>query len=409
MSSILTLLLNKIEQNQSKIDLFFQDRLQNPLFYNSIDLRHSGFKIAPVDANCFPAGFNNISSNSRKIATLAIKNFLDKNFPNTKKILILPENNTRNTRYLENILALQEIIADANNLEVKIGSLITEIEDVATIDLNNGQKIILEKLLREGDKIIIKNGFCPDLIITNNDFTDGVNPILQNIIQPIIPSPNLGWHIRKKSIHFDVYNKVVREFCQIIDLDPWLISTMHHNCNDVDFQKKQGIKCLAKYVDEIIARLHQKYLEYGIKSEPYCYIKADNGTYGMAIMTVKSGAEILEINKKNRNKMSVIKGSLLNSATIIQEGIPTKDLIKNMIAEPMIYMIGGEVVGNLFRVNDERDVNISLNAAGMSFYDLNNLDEEDLQLGLTKNDIYKIYTVIAKLSAIATTLENYIL
>jgi glutamate--cysteine ligase len=407
MTNILKLLLSKIKQNKPKIDLFFQDKLQNPLFYNSIDLRHSGFKIAPIDANCFPAGFNNLSVNSKKIAEIAMKSFFDKKFPNIKKILILSESHTRNLRYLENIIALQEVIINSSNSEVRIGSLIADIENTATIDLENGQKIILEKLSRNDDRIITKNGFCPDLIITNNDFTAGVDKILQNIAQQIIPSPNLGWYVRKKSTHFDIYNKVVSEFCQIIDLDPWLISTMHYYCDNVNFQKKQGIECLATYVDKLINELRKKYLEYGIKSEPYCYIKADNGTYGMAIMTVKSGAEILEINKKNRNKMSSVKSNILNSSVIIQEGIPTTDLIKNIIAEPMIYLIGGEVVGNLFRVNNQRDDHISLNASGMGFFDLSNLNEEDLQLGLTKDDIYKIYNMIAKLSAIATTLESY--
>lgn len=411
MTNILKLLLEKIEQNQPKIDQFFQDKLLNPLFYNSVDLRHSGFKIAPVDVNCFPAGSNNLSTNSREIAKKTVANFLSKKFPQAKQILILPENHTRNLRYLENVLALQEILADNGKREVRIGSLIAEIEDVLTIDLEIEQpgkrQITLEKLLRNGDKIVTKNNFCPDLIIANNDFTDGLIDILQNITQPIIPSPNLGWYVRKKSVHFDIYNQVVAEFCQIIDLDPWLISTMHRNCSDVNFKEQKGIKCLAKYVDELIAKLREKYQQYGIESEPYCYVKADNGTYGMAIMTVKSGAELLEINKKDRNKMNNIKGSVQNTTAIIQEGVPTKDLIKNMIAEPMIYLIAGEVVGNLFRVNDARDVNISLNAAGMSFYDLNNLSDEDLQLGLVKSDISKIYTVIAKLSALAAALESY--
>jgi glutamate--cysteine ligase len=410
MTNILKLILEKIEQNQVQIEQFFQKKLPNPLFYNSVDLRHSDFKIAPVDVNCFPAGFNNLSITSKEIAKKTVDSFLGKHFPQANKILILPESHTRNFRYLENVLALQEIIADGGKREVKIGSLITDIDDILTVDLGvdyANKKITLEKLLKNDDKIVTKNNFCPDLIIANNDFTDGLAPILQNITQPIIPSPNLGWYVRKKSVHFDVYNQVIAEFCQIIDLDPWLISTMHRNCNDVNFKEQKGIKCLAKYVDELIAKLREKYQQYGINSEPYCYVKADNGTYGMAIMTVKSGAELLEINKKDRNKMNSIKGSVQNTTAIIQEGVPTKDLIKNMIAEPMIYLIGGEVVGNLFRVNDARDVNISLNAAGMSFYDLNSLNEEDLQLGLTKSEISKVYSVIAKLSAAAAALESY--
>src|ERR1035437_4255375 len=30
-------------------------------FYSSVDLRNSGFQLAPVDTNLFPAGFNNLN------------------------------------------------------------------------------------------------------------------------------------------------------------------------------------------------------------------------------------------------------------------------------------------------------------------------------------------------------------
>ena len=33
----------------------------NAPFYSSVDLRNSGFKLAPVDTNLFPGGFNNLN------------------------------------------------------------------------------------------------------------------------------------------------------------------------------------------------------------------------------------------------------------------------------------------------------------------------------------------------------------
>ena len=127
MTEILKTLLAKIEKSQPQIDQFFASKLINPLFYNSLDLRHSGFKIAPVDVNCFPAGFNNLSSISKEIAKKNVADFFNKKFPTANKIAIIPENHTRNLRYLENILALQEIVADGGKREVKIISLILEI------------------------------------------------------------------------------------------------------------------------------------------------------------------------------------------------------------------------------------------------------------------------------------------
>ena len=32
-----------------------------PPFYSSVDLRNAGFKLAPVDTNLFPGGFNNLT------------------------------------------------------------------------------------------------------------------------------------------------------------------------------------------------------------------------------------------------------------------------------------------------------------------------------------------------------------
>ncbi|MFT6106502.1 MAG: glutamate--cysteine ligase [Rickettsiales bacterium] len=407
MTSILKILLDKFEQNQEKIDQFFARKFKNPLFYNSVDLRHSGFKIAPIDVNCFPAGSNNLSEASRETSKILADEFLSHNFPGASKIAILSENHTRNLKYLENALTLQKIIAGDGKRKVKIVSLIEEIKNTLEINLENGQKISIEKLIRNGNKITTQNDFEPHIIISNNDFTHGVDEILKNIDQPIMPSTNLGWHLRKKSVHFDIYNQITEEFCQIIDLDPWLISTAHRNCENVNFKAKIGVGPLAQAVDDVIFHLKEKYKQYGIESDPYCYVKADNGTYGMAVMTVKSGAEILEINKKNRNKMNSIKGSIQNTTAIIQEGVPTRDLVKNIIAEPLIYLIGGKVAGNLFRVNGNRDKKISLNAAGMEFYDINNVDENDLDLGLKKEEVTKVYEVIAKLSALASSQESY--
>ena len=38
-------------------------------FYSSVDLRHAGYKLAPVDTNLFPAGFNKLSKASRERAS----------------------------------------------------------------------------------------------------------------------------------------------------------------------------------------------------------------------------------------------------------------------------------------------------------------------------------------------------
>ncbi len=402
MSKIIQHLKSQIFANKSAVDDFFSQKFkENPaILYNSVDLRHSGFKIAPVDTNCFPAGFNNIKGLAKERAAKAAASFVG----DTIKIMIIPENHTRNLNYLANILSLQEILKTPQN-EVVIGSMIDDLQDKMEIILENGAKILLQKIVRKGNKIKTLDGFVPDLIILNNDLTSGAPEFLQNLDIAISPPTNLGWYQRLKSQHFNVYNQLCQELSQILQIDPWLISSMHSTCDEVDFKNHIGFECLAKNVDDLLKNLREKYNQYSITDQPFCYIKADSGTYGMGIMQAFSGDELLSLNKKDRNKMNMLKESRQNTSVIIQEGIATIDKINDMPAEPMIYMVNGEVVGNLFRANASRNQQNSLNAAGAVFFDLDNLQDNQLCLGCLKSNMTVIYEMIAKLAALAAAVE----
>ena len=107
----------------------------------------------------------------------------------------------------------------------------------------------------------------------------------------------------------------------------------------VNFGEKQGLECVAMGVEKVLHKIRTHYARYGITSEPYVYVKSDSGTYGMGIMTVKSGDEMLEINKKIRNKMNAIKEGVQSTEVIIQEGVPTADAVEGSPAEPMLYLV----------------------------------------------------------------------
>ncbi len=409
MQKISEILYSKISENRQKIDQWFAEKFVQhpPLFYNSIDLRHSDFKIAPVDTNCFPAGFNNVSDDALSIAQKAADTYLSKYFPAAKNILIIPENHTRNLNYLASIANLKEILSHKRTVE--IGSLIPDLLDETTIEYKENSSIKLHPLEKITDKITLKNNknFAADLILLNSDLTKGIPDILQNIATPIIPSPNLGWFQRSKSQHFTIYNQLVEEFAQLLDLDSWLISTMHFTCNEIDFKEKVGVNCLSSKVAQMLDKLAAKYDKYSINQKPYCYVKADNGTYGMAVMPVFEVADVAEINKKNRNKMNMLKDSVRNDRVMVQEGIITADRVSDEVAEPMIYMVGGQVIANFVRVNNSRNDAQSLNHEGMKFFDVMKLSDESLNLGLPKNKIVAVYEVIAKLAALAAAKEEY--
>lgn len=409
-SPILTTLKNIYNTRGDEVEKWFANTRADttPFFYTSVDLRHSGMRLAPVDTNIFPAGFNNLSPAAQARASICIKRFLQENYPQAKRILIIPENHTRNLAYFDNLATLLSLFENAG-IEAKIGSLIAPSGE-APLDFTSASGIEIDQypLVKNHNKLSLEEGFTPDLIIMNNDMTAGIPDILKNIEQPIIPPLYMGWFQRRKSTHFTEYKKLAENFCTEFDIDPWLICAQSHQCGMVDFKDKNSLDCLAKSIDKILEFSRKKHAQYGISQEPYIYIKADSGTYGMGIMTVNSSDEVLELNKKERNKMQVIKEGKRVSEVIIQEGIATIDVIENSPAEPMIYMIDGIPVGGMYRLNDQRDALNNLNATGMRFTGM--CDESEDECGKWKkmpNCNFRSHSIIASIAALAAGREKY--
>ncbi len=409
MSEILTTLKQLHNTRGDEINSWLTNTRNNasPFFYTSVDLRHSGQRLVPVDTNIFPAGFNNLSPAARTRASISIKRFFQENHPQAKQVLIIPENHTRNLAYFDNLATLLELFEKAG-ITAKIGSLLTPAGEVLNFTSASGVEIKQYPLVKTGDKLSLEDGYTPDIIIMNNDMTAGIPDILQNIEQPIIPPLYMGWFQRRKSTHFAEYKKLAENFGKAFDIDPWLICADSHQCGMVDFKDKDSLGCLAKSIDNIIASSRKKHAEYGITQDPYIYVKADSGTYGMGIMTVTSGDEILELNKKERNKMQVIKEGAKVSEVIIQEGVPTIDIVENAPAEPMVYMIDGTPVGGMYRVNEQRDALGNLNAAGMRFTGM--CDESEDEAAKWKkmlNCNFRSHGIIASIAALAAGREKY--
>ena len=398
-------------ENQSTIESWFRNiwrETQTP-FYASVDLRNAGYKIAPVDTNLFPAGFNNLNPAFEALCIQAIQMAVEHIDQPIDKILIIPENHTRNLFYLENIACLQSMIEKAG-FETRIGSLMTDIESPMEIELPSTKKVILETIQRDGDRIL-SNKFKPDLILLNNDLASGKPEILNNIEQPITPPMALGWSNRLKSSHFTFYQQVAQEFASLIDMDPWLIDPMFRNCGEVDFMKREGVECLTKNVESLLGAIKQKYEEHDVKCEPFVMVKADAGTYGMGVMTIKSPDEIAELNRKERTKMATTKEGQKVTQVIIQEGVYTHETWGNdeTSAEPVVYMLDHQVVGGFYRVHEKRSASQNLNAPGMRFEPLAFEDccispEPEQEPDCRQNRFYT-YGVIARLALLAAARE----
>ena len=375
-------------------------------FYASVDLRNAGFKLAPVDTNLFPGGFNNLNPDFHPLCVQAAMAAIEKACPDARAIALVPENHTRNQFYLQNVEKLARILRHAG-VEVRIGSLLPEITAATDIELTNGTTLRLEPLKREGNRVKVGD-MDPCVVLLNNDLSAGVPTILQGLEQNVLPPLYAGWATRRKSQHFATYDDVTRDFAQMIGIDPWLINPYFERCGKINFRERQGEECLEGYVSEILSDIRKKYAEYGVTEEPFVIVKADAGTYGMGIMTVKDPAEVKGLNRKQRNKMAVVKEGLEVNDVIVQEGVYTFENVGDAIAEPVVYMIDHFVVGGFYRVHTERGKDQNLNAPGMQFVPLAFAEPcsspNPGDPGCPPNRFYS-YGVIARLALLAAAIE----
>jgi len=350
-----------------------------------------------VDTNLFPAGFNNLGEESMPVCAEAARDSVHRIAPAAKRVLLLPESHTRNMFYFENLATLAHIFNEAG-FTVKVGSINPELVKPTELTLPSKRTLRLEPVRREGARIQLEN-YNPDFIVLNNDLSSGVPEILQAIEQPIQPPPTLSWASRLKSVHFQRYKSVANEFSDLIGIDPWLIMPMFRNCGDIDFMKREGEDCLAKNTNLLLQAITEKYREYNIDQTPFVVVKADAGTYGMAVMMVHDANELRSLNRKQRTKMASRKGGDTVSKVIIQEGVYTFETIDSFVAEPVIYMMDRHVVGGFYRVHEARGPDENLNAPGMHFAPLALSADSS-----TPPQIYA-YKVIARLALVSAARE----
>ena len=380
-----------------------------PPFYSSVDIRNAGFKLAPVDTNLFPGGFNNLTAEMLPLSVQAAMAAIEKICPEAKNLLLIPEKHTRNTFYLTNVKRLMQIFHQAG-LNVRLGTLDEEIKAPTTLTLPDGSELVVEPLVRTRGRLGLKN-FDPCTILLNNDLSAGIPKVLENLHeQYLLPPLHAGWAVRRKTHHFQSYEEVAKKFAKPLGMDPWLINPMYGQCGEVDFAESTGLDCVQSNVDTLLSKVRRKYKEYGINEKPFVVVKADNGTYGMGIMTVRDAKELADINRRTRNKMSVIKDGQEVSEVIIQEGVPTYERINDAVAEPVVYMIDRYVVGGFYRVHAERGVDENLNAPGSSFVPLafdhsHQLPRPGEKPGASAPNRFYMYGVVGRLAMLAASYE----
>jgi glutamate--cysteine ligase len=276
--------------------------------------------------------------------------------------------------------------------------------------LPDGDSVTVEPLLRSKRRLGLKD-FDPCTVLLNNDLSAGIPDVLKNLHeQYLLPPLHAGWAVRRKSNHFQSYEEVAKKFSKLLGMDSWLINPLFTRCGEVDFAEPGGLECVKTNVDALLAKLRRKYKEYGITEKPFVIVKADNGTYGMGIMTVRDVKELEEINRRTRNKMSVVKDGQEVTEVIIQEGVPTFERVSDAVAEPVVYMMDRYVVGGFYRIHAERGVDENLNAPGAQFVPLafaesTQLPRRGVKPGASAPNRFYMYGVVARLAMLAASYE----
>jgi glutamate--cysteine ligase len=380
-----------------------------PPFYSSVDVRNAGFKLAPVATNLFPGGWNNLTPEMLPLAVQAAMAAIEKICPEARNLLIVPDNHPSNSFYLSSLLQLKRVFHQAG-LNVRFGSLNPEIKEPTTLNLPTGESITIEPLIRSDRRLGLKD-FDPCTILLNNDLSTGIPGMLEDLEeQYLLPPRHASWSVRRKSRHFKAYEEVSKRFGKLLGIDPWLINPMYAQCGEVNFADGSGMDCLTTNVEALLAKVKRKYKEYGINEKPFVVVKADNGSHGMGIMTVRDVRDLPELIEKTRARMAASDDLHTVTDVIIQEGVLTNERVNEAVAEPVVYMMDRYVVGGFYRVNAERGVDENLNAPGSSFVPLAFADNGRLpqageKPGSSSPNRFYMYGVIGRLAMLAASYE----
>ena len=420
-----------------------------PPFYCSVDVRHAGFKLAPVDINLCPHGWNNLTPDMLPLAVQAAMAAIEKICPEARNLLIIPENEPRDSFYWANVAQLKRLFHQAG-LNVRFGSLSATTEMPVTMKLPNGEPMTLEPLVRTERRLGLKD-FDPCTILLNNDLSAGIPGILEDLNEQfLLPPLHASSTVRRKTNHYKAYEEVTKRFAKLVGIDHWLITPMFTHCGEVDFANQKNVELLRGHVDALLVKVKRKYKEYGINERPFIVIKAEggeDGAQGAGIMMVRdvkdldavvtrilskaklNAAEAMAKVLEKAMERALVKGIKTDKADkadkaakpeqaslkaiseiILQEGVLTNERVNAAVAEPVVYMVDRFVVGGFYRIHSGRgpDENLCTPGSGyvpLAFAESGRLPQPGEKSGASGPNRFYMYGVVARLAMLAASYE----
>ena len=396
MTSVIHNLTQRLEEKRSEIKKWMQEkRTEIPIpIYGSVDIRDSGWKVAVVDSNHFPAGFNNVSKNDESRLSSLLKSHILRLNEDCSWVHLYPESHTRNKGYVENVKTIKRLIEGAG-YKCTVGS--PELRAFGSLDGLTGP-LMLDKVSLVDEALVVDNE-TPDLIMLNNDLTEGIMPGLSS--SQVIPPTHMGWQRRRKSEHYECLKSYIEEIAKILGVDSWHLMADWFVSEDKCLEKETCREMLAAEVDEFLANLKARYLKMGVERDPVAFIKNDRGTYGLGIMSVSSGEELLNLSNRKFKRLMYSKGGVDVENFLIQEGIPTcLKTPEGHPVEPVVYLVDGEAASWFYRINSKKGDLENLNSPSAQFV---KFDEVKDKYG---KHAHNWHALLAELSMLAMGAES---
>ena len=370
------------------------DELSTPLpvpIYSSVDIRESKVKFSPVDHNIYPAGFNNICNLDLDNCSKAFSRYIRKFGVKVESLGIVPESHTKNKNYLDHLIFLMKCLSDAGYEVICVSldeSIFPEGQDWIELEGHSQLSIKIHRGSIGSGKLMANNREI-DFVVLNHDQSSPLNVDWDHFKIPIAPTPKIGWFNRNKARHFFYYREVANIFCQQFSIVPDLIQARFKEEAKVDFSSKEGLESIGKKIDALIEE---------IGAGASIFVKGGQGTYGMGISVVKSGEEVVNMNRKMRNKMDKGKNKIKFTSVIMQECVETILRYDGMPSEVVIYLVGGQSLGGFMRANSRKDAFSNLNSQGTVF---KKYCISEIRQNCDHQSKEAVYSVIARLATLA--------
>jgi glutamate--cysteine ligase len=375
-----------------------------PPFYTSVDLRNAGYKLAPVDTDLFPRGFNHLTEEMLPLAVQAAMAAIEKICPEAKNLLLVPQD-CSNVFYREHLQRLVQVFTMAG-LNVRLGALDPEVKAPCKVRLPDGGELVLEPLVRTKRRLGLKN-FDPCTILLNHDLAAGVPATLRGLHeQYLLPPLHAGWSVRRKSRHFQSYEEVAKKFAKLLGMDGWLITPMAGGSVRCAAGDERSHEALKAAVDALLTKVRRKHKEYGIAEKPFVVVKSDHGSGGVGIVTLRDAADLDEPGRRE----ALFAAGRDTLELMVQEGVATNERINDAVAEPVVCMIDRYVIGGYYRVHAGRRADENLSAPGSAFVPLafaasHQLPRPGVKPGASAPNRFYMYGVLGRLAMLAAAYE----